>query len=186
MPRPLGLPVGSIRALSLLGLTARAVLDVHQGRGLAPWLGAAILVCGAAYFAARAARRGLAPVPEGAAAPRERDPLGLPRGTVRFLFLAGVTYVAWAWVRAHGMEGPRAAAGLVVGGFAAGILVRWFLTQVRRPEDASTLVFEHLQAIASLVAAGGLVAFAVTGTAGTHDWIEPALAAACTYYAAVR
>ena len=51
---------------------------------------------------------------------------------------------------------------------------------------ASTLVFEHLQALACVAAAGGLVAFAATGTAGTHDWIEPGLAAACTYYAGVR
>ena len=186
MPRPLGLPVGSVRALSLLGLTARAVLDLVAKRPLEPWLVAAIVVCGAAYFAARASRRGLVPVAPGVPVPRQRDPLGLPAGTVRFLFLAGIGLCTWLYLRDHRVEGPRAAVALVVGGFGAGVFVRWFLTQVRRPEDASTLVFEHLQALASVVAAGGLVAFAVTGTAGTHDWIEPGLAAACTYYAGVR
>jgi hypothetical protein len=186
MPRPLGLPVGSVRALSLLGLTARAVLDLVARRPHAPWLVAAVVVCGAAYFAARASRRGLVPAATGVPAPRPRDPLGLPAGTVRLLFLVGVGVCSWLYLREHRIEGARAGVALVVGGFGVGVLVRWFLTQVRRPEDASTLVFEHLQALASLVAAGGLVAFAVTGTAGTHDWIEPALAAACTYYAAVR
>ena len=37
--KPLGLPVGSVRALLLLALTARAILDLRAGRGLADWLG---------------------------------------------------------------------------------------------------------------------------------------------------
>src|SRR5262245_14413190 len=124
----------------------------------------------------------MVPAIEGDVTPRPKDPLGFPAGTLRFLLLVGMGVVAFLYVREQPLAGERAAAALVVGGFGTGVLVRWFLTQVRRPEDASTFVFEHLQGLASLCASGGLVAFALTGTAGTLGWVEPALAAACAYY----
>jgi hypothetical protein len=186
MARPLGLPVGSVRALLLLALAARAILDLRDGRGLEPWLGAAILLSGAAYFAARASRRGMGPLP--ADAPRPRDPLGLPAGTVRTLFLLAAAYGAWLFVRAHGLEGERGEVAFVVGAFAAGTLLRWALARAPRPHDQATFAYEHVQALVALLCAGGLVAMAATGgpAAATSPWVEPALGAVCVFYAGAR
>lgn len=184
MTRPLGLPVGSVRALCLIGLAARTILDLQEHRGVASWLGAALLVCAAAYFASRAAR-GHALLDDTGSRPRH--PLGLPVGSIRLLFLAAVSYGAWLWFRDHRLTESEQPLVIVVGAFVIGVLVRWFLAQVRRPEDASTLAFEHLQAFIAIVAVGGLVALAVTHrTDDVSSWIQPTLAAACTYYFGVR
>jgi hypothetical protein len=190
MSRPLGLPVGSVRALCLLGLCARAVIDLYERRDVAWWLIAAIVVSAAAYFASRASRPAVTaagPVPFGTPVRRERDPLGLPRGTIRILFLAAVAVGAWLWFREHRLEETQRPVAVVVGAFFVGVVVRWFLSQVRRPDDSGTLVFEHLQGFTAVVSAAGLVVIAVTRRdAELAAWIQPSLAAVCTYYAGVR
>ena len=191
MARPLGLPVGSVRAICLLSLGARAVLDLRNGPSVAPWLVAAVVVSAAAYFAARAARHGVHTSPTDPFAPipaRHHHPLGFPAGTVRVLFLGLIGYGAYLWFHQnHGVPaGQRGVAG-VLAAFFIGVMVRWFLNQVRRPDDASTLVFEHAQALATVVAALGLVALPLSGHTGdVQGWVPPALAAVCTYYAGVR
>ncbi|MBL9087042.1 MAG: hypothetical protein JNM10_07840 [Planctomycetia bacterium] len=187
MPRPLGLPVGSIRALTLLALAARAVLDLRADGGIASWLGAALLVCAAAYFASRASRDHVVVSGSAADGTKPRPPLGLPTGTVRFLFLVAISYGAWLWFKDHRLTESQQPLVIVVGAFAIGVLVRWFLAQVRPPTDASTLLFEHVQSFVVLIAAAGLVTLRITGKVDEVDpWIQPTLAAACTYYAGVR
>src|SRR5262245_50549175 len=96
MARPLGLPVGSVRALCLLGLTARAILTLRESPPVEPWLWAALLVTAVAYFSARAASRAPA---DGAEPARRTHPLGLPRGTIRILFLAAAAYGAYLYFK---------------------------------------------------------------------------------------
>jgi hypothetical protein len=182
MAKPLGLPVGSVRALLLLALTARGVLDLRGGRGVEPWLAVAVLVSGAAYFAARASRRGMAPL--GLDAPRPRDPLGLPGGTIRTLFLLGLGYGTWLWLRDHDLDGDRGEVAAVVIAFLAGVLLRWVLARVPRPPDVATRTIEHAQAFVALLCSAGLVAIGVTGVDAA--WSDPLLAAVCTYYAGAR
>jgi len=182
MAKPLGLPVGSVRALLLLALAARGVLDLRAGRGLHAWLAVAVLVSGAAYFAARSSRRGMAPL--GMDAPRPRDPLGLPGGTIRTLFLLAVGYGTWLWLRDNDLRGDRGGVALVVAAFLAGVLLRWVLARVPRPPDIATRTVEHAQAFVALLCAAGLVALGVTGA--DARWTDPLLAAGCTYYAGAR
>ncbi len=199
MRRPLGLPVGSVRALLLLALAARAVLDLREGRDLAPWLATAIIVSAAGYFSARTSGRGApAPVappaagdfaPSPAPAPRRsRPPLGLPAGTVRTLFLLAVGYGAWLWFRrSHPVEGENLGVVFVLGAFVLGVIVRWVLARLRRPEDQATLWFEHIQALVALICAGGLVAMGAGETAvSLPSWGEAALAAVAVYYVGAR
>jgi hypothetical protein len=185
MSRPLGLPKGSVRALCLLGLAARAVLTLRENHAVEPWLWAALIVSGAAYFAARAATHY---PPTGAEPPPgHHHPLWLPPGTIRILFLCAVAYGSWLYFRQHRLTEDLQPLVIVIGAFLAGVLMRWFLAQVRRPEDASSLIFEHLQAFAAVAAAAGLVAIAVTHRdVELAPWVEPTLAAICTYYAGAR
>jgi hypothetical protein len=184
MSKPLGLPVGSVRALLLLGLGATAVLDLRRTHEVPGWLLAALVVSGSAYFAARSSAwrvpSGDGPVP--------RQPLGLPAGTVRFLFLGLVGYGAWLWTRHHDLGPTEQRILLVVAGFWIGVMVRAFMAQIRRPEDPSTLFFEHLVAIAALACGGGLVWLATKGAppADLSPWAQPAFAAVCTHYAGFR
>ncbi len=196
MHRPLGLPVGSVRALLLLALAARAVLDLREGRDLAPWLATAIIVSAAGYFASRTSgRAGPAPAPSagdpaGSLAPaprRSRPPLGLPAGTVRTLFLLAVGYGSWLWFRSHSVDGNNQGIVFVLGAFVLGVIVRWVLARLRRPEDQATLWFEHVQALVALICAGGLVAIGAGETVvSLPAWGEAALAAVAVYYVGAR
>lgn len=174
--KPLGLPVGSVRALLLLALVARAVLDLRAHSGLADWLSVALIVSGAAYFAHRASGVGAA----------ERPPLGLPAGTVRLLVLAGLGYGAWLYARTHEVDWRHLPTLWVVGAFVLGVVVRVLVGRLRIPDDSSTPKILHVQSLLILAAAGGLVFLAVKGDAGTPDWVDPLLAAALTYYAGAR
>ena len=175
--KPLGLPVGSVRALLLLALTARAILDLRAGHGLADWLGAALVVSGASYFAARAAGGG---APEG-------RPLGLPAGSIRVLFFAALIYGAWLYFRESPVTWERTPVLWVLAAFLLGSVVRAVLRRARVNEtDVGTSRIYHLQALLTLAAAGGLVFLGVRPDADTPSWVSPLLAAACTYYAGAR
>ncbi len=175
--RPLNLPVGSVRALLLLTLLARVVLDLRAGHAVADWLMLALIVSGAAYFAARAAGPGVR---------AERPPLGVPAGTVRLLVLAGVGYAGWLYAREHPVDWRHLPTLWVLAAFVVGVVMRLLLTRLRIPEDSSTPRLLHVQALLTLVAAGGLVVLALRPEAGTPGWVEPLLAAATTYYAGAR
>ena len=188
MTKPLGLPVGSVRALLLLGLGAAAVLFLRRTHDTPPvWLLAALVVSASAYFASRHSPWRAAAVP-GAGMVATKPPLGFPAGFVRFVFLALVGYGTWLWSKDHKLTPSEQPVVLVIAGFYIGVMVGFFMSQVRRPDDPSTLFFDHLQAISALVCGGGLVWLAAQGQTGADvsPWTEPALAAVCTYYAGVR
>lgn len=175
--RPLGLPVGSVRALLLLALVARALLDLQAGRGVADWLAVALVISGAAYFAARAN-------PPGGSGGR---PLGLPVGTVRVLFFAATAYGSYLWFREHGLAWESTPTLWVGAAFLLGCLVRAVLRRARVSDDdvGSSMIY-HLQALLTLGAAAGLVVLGVRGDLAAPTWVPPLLAAACTYYAGAR
>lgn len=185
MTKPLALPVGSVRALLLLALAVAAVFEVRRTHEVAAWLVAAIVVSAAAYFASRHSPW-RAPVPVGAVP--TKPPLGLPAGSVRVLFLVLAAYGGWVWSKYHGLTPDHQPTVLVIAAFWIGVMVQFFMSQVRRPEDPSTLFFDHLQALASLLCAGGLVWLSVEGPAAgdLSPWTQPTFAAVCTYYAGVR
>ncbi len=185
MTKPLALPVGSVRALLLLAMSVAAVFDLRRTHDVAEWLIAAIVISAAAYFASRHSPW-RAPSPVGAVA--TKPPLGLPVGSVRILFLVLAGYGGWVWSKYHGLTPDHQPMVLVIVAFWIGVMVQFFMSQVRRPEDPSTLFFDHLQALASLLCAGGLVWLAIEGqpSGEISPWTGPAFAAVCTYYAGVR
>ena len=114
--------------------------------------------------------------------------LGLPRGTIRTLFLLAVAYGAWLWFRENPSFGDEVLPiVLVVGGFVAGVLERWFLALFRRPDDMGAWAVHHLQALIALIAVGGIVVVAVLDKRGEMaDWMQPALAGLVTFYFGAR
>ncbi len=186
MRKPLGLPPGSVRALLLLGLVARAVLDLRATGNIANWLLAAIVMSAAAYFSGRsAANKGTPGVPDEPV--RRTHPLGLPAGTVRTLFLLGAAYGAWLFFQEWRPGKADTAVLWILGAFGVGVLARFLLTRAQRPPDAGTHWVWHLQALTVLLALGGLIAIAATGkSADVPAWVEPVLAAGSVYYFATR
>ena len=186
--KPLGLPVGSVRALLLLGLGARALLELRRAGELPAWLGTALLIAAASYFSSRSAMNARAAdraAREAGAAPR-RHPLGLPAGTVRLVFLAAVGYGAWLWFHQRAEPVARLPVAWILAAFALGVVMRAVFTRWR-PADAGARLFDHLLALVALVAVGGLVALAVTGRAADlGDGSQPLLAAVVVHYFATR
>ena len=177
--KPLGLPVASVRALLLLGLSARAVLDLRSEGEIVPWLATALLISASAYFASRSAMNASAP---GASMGTRRHPLGLPAGSVRFLFLAALSYGGWLWWQGHEDAAARMPVVWVVGAFVLGILVRWLMVRIR-PEDVGARFFDHLLALIALVSVIGLVVLAVARReASVSDWVQPLLAVVVVHY----
>ncbi len=189
MIRPLGLPVGSIRALLLLGLTVRAVFDLRTYFAtpamdrvpppLAPWLLVAVLISAASYFAARSAAS------EGGEVPR-RAPLGLPRGTVRLIFLILAGYGTYVYFHYSGTPLGAAQAFWILAAYGLGIVVHWIVTKRRGSDEAGASFFEHLLALVSLLSVGGLIWMAADPTATPPDWVEPLLGAIVVHYFASR
>jgi hypothetical protein len=181
MLRPLGLPPGSVRALLLLALAARAIFDLRHGGEIVGWLAVALIVGAASYFSARASGT------RGGAVGDGRPPLGLPAGTVRTAFLLAVAYGSWLWLADREITSANMPIAMVLGGFVLGVVARWILSKARRPDDAGTPLFYHVQALVALVSAGGLVAIALAGRSeAVPAWTEPLLATALVYYFGAR
>ncbi len=178
MVRPLRLPPGSVRALLLLGLTARAVLELRRASDLEPWLVAAVAMAAASYFAARSAGMGNR-------APAHRHPLYLPAGTVRLLFLVAAAYGAWLWFHTHGTSIGALPVIWIFIAYALGLIVRWVNRRRLYSLEAAATYFEHLSAVVSLLAVAALVWRGVT-PADSTGWVDPLLAAIGVHYFATR
>ena len=92
---PLGLPTGSVRAILALVLCGTQWYLILQGRAVPELLASAALLVVAFYFGVRST----APVTGPAPAAKVRQPLFLPRGSVRFVLLGGfLAVIAYVWV----------------------------------------------------------------------------------------
>jgi hypothetical protein len=180
MVRPLGLPVGSVRSLLLLSLAARAILDLYYRSEIAPWLIAALLICGASYFASRQA--GPPTRDEGG-----RGPWWLPTGTIRILFLVLVVYGVVVWFQRHpGSNIQATPVAWVVIAYLVGLVTGALERRGYSGQEAGRAYFEHLLALVSLIAVGGLLYFAFKPDPTVQGWAEPLLAAVVTHYFATR
>ena len=188
--KPLGLPRGSVRAVLLLALVVTAILDVRNTGEIQTWLVAAAVIAAVSYFSSRSTTNAFRAGADGAIAKRGH-PLGLPAGSVRTVFLLAVAYGAWLWLGSaeHPALAPADHALVwVVGAFALGVLSRWVLRRLRRPDDPGARFLDHLLGLISLVAGLGLVAIAAWGGADADvpSWGEPLLAAVVVHYFGTR
>jgi len=155
----LGLPAGSVRAilaLSVLGSLALIVLFQREDRpgveSLYVYLWGTFFLILANYFTVRSHRS-----VEEQVGPH---PLGLPRGSVRFLLIAGLAaLVLWLWQANHLFaNAPTLPPGmfiLVPGGFLVGWLVGRVAHIVFRHGEPSW--YQDIQAWVAIIAMGILV-----------------------------
>ena len=184
--KPLGLPPGSVRALLLLALGARAVFVLKDTGTLEPWYFATVLICGVAYFSARSASNAHRHMVPGGEEKKGGHPLGLPAGTVRLLFLALAGYAAWLWFRTDEAKNADTSVFWIFGACVVGLITRIIVTKMR-PEDAGARFADHLLALISVLAGIGLVVIAASGNeADVANWVQPMLAAIVVHYFATR
>jgi hypothetical protein len=152
----LGLPAGSVRAILALAVLGSLVLivlfhrqDVKGVDSLYVYLWGALFLIMANYFTMRTHWSGEGP-----------QPLGLPRGAVRFFLVAGLAaLVIWLWQTNSLFDNtPRLPSGifiLVPGGFLLG----WFVGRIAHAlfQDNVPPWYQDIQAWVAIVAMGILI-----------------------------
>jgi hypothetical protein len=158
---PLGLPAGSVRAmmaLSVIGMLWAIVLATKDTKeGHLPLFFVYLLYLFILIFAHYFASHGVSI----ARIPGERNPLGLPRGSVRFLLLAGIIGLA-VWFFYHQgvyhdpLEMPSFIMPLIL---LCAFIVGWFITSVVRTLSGGQLPywFQDVQAWFAIVGLLGLI-----------------------------
>jgi len=179
MVRPLGLPIGSVRAVLLLSLACTAIFKLYRHHEIEPWMIATLLIAGASYFASRAA------------GPPTRDPKGrgswwLPSGTIRIIFLALAGYAAWVYFRFHDESPGMFPVAWILVAYLVGLVVGALERRGYSSEEAARAYFEHVLAVVALIAAGSLVYIAADRSVQVADWVQPLLAAVVVHYFATR
>jgi hypothetical protein len=150
-----GLPSGSIRALLAILIfgTVWALLLVQPGEEVPAYLRDLLFIIMGHYFAARH-RTSEDPEPG-------PPPLFLPRGSVRFLLIAGSIAVAVLLFRRGQLTSLDQNKGVVtlllVGGFLLGVAMNAVMSWWRNRGHRTPRLVEDVRAIVSLAAAGLLI-----------------------------
>jgi hypothetical protein len=156
-PQPLGLPAGSVRAIIALMLCGTLWFQVLRGEVIEDILvGSALLVVGF-YFGVRS---GMGPPIAPATAEGTRQPLFLPRGSIRFVLLLGFFgVIAYMWFRGRGI--PEAfllilevLASYIIGYIASAIVARRQMAG-KKPSRALA-IFRNVNAVAAMLLVGYL------------------------------
>lgn len=180
---PLNLPRGSVRALVVLALLGVLWGLMVAGRDVSPLYASVVFIALGHYFAARTRRRG---------EEKERPPLGLPRGTIRFLITIGFGIVAWLlWSDGRLVfSGENRYAAIIVLAFALilgqvlGGLLR-IVTRGRATRPHRWVA--NFQAIVVIIAVGVLGVAAVLGNEHpANDNLALIAAPIVTYYFGAR
>ena len=151
----LGLPSGSIRALLAILVfgTMWALLLVQPGAEIPDYLRDLLFIIMGHYFAAR---RRASEDPEPGP-----PPLFLPRGSVRFLLIAGSVAVAVLLFRRGQLtsldRNPSVVTLLLVGGFLLGVAMNAVMSWWKNRGHRTPRIVEDVRAIVSLAAAGLLI-----------------------------
>jgi len=178
---PLFIPRGSVRALVTLIVTSATCFRLVMQHPIGIALNTALFIVLAYYFA----HRGAHPTQEA----EGRNPLFLPRGTIRTLLILGLaTTAVLMWRRAG--RAPFAANVVTVatlGSFFAGFLFQAITHRRRLRPGVKTPfldLFNHLKALVVLAAAGFLGYAPMIGLAGlqTEGRLVGALAAIAFYF----
>ncbi len=155
---PLGLPVGSVRAILTLFIVAVVTVNVARGRDLDLIWTETLLIALAHYFTSR---RFVALPPDvmkriqqEGILDQEAHPLYLPRHSIRFLLLAAFVGLGVYLYREHRLMEPRAVSLLgIVTAYVLGSMVRGFSSWWgRRTSRRPSSMWGDIKAIIVLLA----------------------------------
>jgi hypothetical protein len=150
-----GLPAGSIRALLAILVfgTVWTLMLVRPGAEIPDYLRDLLFIILGHYFAAR--HRAVADPEPGP------PPLFLPRGSVRFVLIAGSIVVAVLLLRRGQLtsltENPGVVTLLLVGGFLLGVAMNAVMSWWRSRGHRTPRLVEDVRALVSVAAAGLLI-----------------------------
>jgi len=155
--QPLGLPPGSVRAVIALLLCGTLWFQVLTGSAIEDILVESALLVVGFYFGVRS---GMGPPIAPAATEGTKQPLFLPRGSIRFVLLLGFFgVIAYMWYRGRGI--PEAftlilevLASYIIG-YAASAIVARRMKAGKKPSKA-VAVFRNANAIAATLLVGYL------------------------------
>lgn len=163
-PQPLGLPAGSVRAVIALILCGSLWYQVLKGEAIAPILVESALLVVGFYFGVRSgAGPPIAPV----TAEGVKQPLFLPRGSIRAVLLVGFFgVIVYIWYRGRGIPEALVLILQVLAAYLIGYIVSVFVTRRRaagiQPSHAIA-VFRNVNAVIVMILVAyscGIILFA--------------------------
>jgi hypothetical protein len=153
-----GLPAGSIRALLALGIlgSAAALAALHPDSRIPDAFRDLVFLILGHYFALR--KTAYEPMLEGP------PPLGLPRGSIRFIIFLVFVAVVVVFLRKHEPLNPQTTPAIytliVIAGFLLGVVISRFAGQLWRKGHEPKRIWIDLRAVVALLAAIMLVILA--------------------------
>ncbi len=169
---PLGLPKGSVRALTALMIFFTAGYLIFSEKAPVPAeLNSALILCLSYYFASRQ-RSG-----HGDPGKKVSQPLGLPKGSIRFIFILSFGALIFFVLKRHGYKisnipETHLATMAMVGGFLLGNLLRPLLDGILK------VTSERATFVVLLAHLRGMIALSVTAVyvlGVIFDWLPTEL-----------
>lgn len=160
---PLGLPVGSVRAILTLFVVAIVTVSVARGRDLDLIWTETLLIALAHYFTARRfvslPPEVLKRIQEEGLIENEQHPLFLPRHSIRLLILAAFVGLGVFLYKQHRLWEPRAISLLgIIAAYVLGAMVRgigaWFGSRTGRRTSSAWGDFKAIVVLLAVAVAG--------------------------------
>jgi hypothetical protein len=187
--RPLGMPIGSIRAILALTIVGITIHQLLTGASVGLLLSETLMIVLAHYFASRRIIK-LPPdlqkrlEAEGVIGADEQ-PLWLPRGSVRFIILTAFAFaIIVLLLQGRLFDYNTIGTIALIFAYLGGVLMRWFKgwgKKASKPPRFS--LFTHLLALFVLLACFFVVLITISGElSGLPHWMEEILLAFILFY----
>lgn len=183
-PQPLGLPSGSVRAVIALILCGTLWFQVLKGEAIEDILIESALLVVGFYFGVRS---GMGPPIAPTTVEGTRQPLFLPRGSIRFVLLLGFFgVIAYMWYRGRGLPDAfllilEVLASYIIGYIASAIVAR--RQKAGKKPNRAIAIFRNANAIAAMLLVGYLCGTLIFGWPRFFpEYAKNALAWIVAYY----
>ena len=186
---PLGLPTGSVRAALTLLILAVVVHEVVLGRLVAVIWTETLVIALAYYFTYRRfvslPRETIIRLEREGALPREPNPLGLPRHSIRILIVLTLAALGAYLYREHRLLEPQV---ITIFGTALCYLLGVFISAFaawwsKGRQTLATHVWEDIKAIAVLLTVAATASlYFVSGPDTVPNWLQTATVGLVLFY----
>ena len=160
---PLGMPVGSVRALLTLFVVAVVVINVARGQHLEVLWTETLLIAMAHYFTARRfvalSPDVLSRLQQEGVIEKESNPLWLPRHSIRVIILGAFGWLGYLIYKQNRLSDTEAVSMLgIVAAYVAGSLVRsvsgWISSKTNRRPSSAWGDFKAIVVLVAVISVG--------------------------------